>query len=120
MNRPHYRSQDAGQYRKLYSDPRWCGPHGLRKRVLLRDGYVCQWAGCGRSLIGKGNAPNAPVVHHVEDHKGDLELFFDEENCMSTCKECHDRDAQRMTHRGYISGHDVDGRPIDPGHPWNR
>jgi hypothetical protein len=39
---------------------------------------------------------------------------------MSICKACHDTHAQRTTHRGYISGHGEDGRPLDVNHPWNR
>jgi 5-methylcytosine-specific restriction endonuclease McrA len=60
------------------------------------------------------------VAHHKRDHKGDLKLFLDEENLMTVCKECHDRDAQKATHRGFVTGHDEDGRPLDPNHPWNR
>lgn len=105
------------EHRALYNHPAW---QGLRRRIFLRDGYTCQWAGCGRSLTGKGRQPNAPVAHHVKDHKGDLSLFLDEENIISVCKACHDRHAQRFTHRGYVSGHDEDGRPLDPNHPWNR
>lgn len=105
------------EYRELYSSAAWSI---LRERILLRDSYTCQWHGCGRSLIGKGNQPNAPVVHHIKDHKGNKALFFDEQNLMAVCKECHDGSVQRHTHRGYISGHDEDGKPLDPNHPWNR
>lgn len=87
----HRRSAEAQQYRKLYNDKRW---PGIRRRVFLRDGYTCQWAGSGRSLIGKGQQPNAPVAHHIEDHKADKALFFDEDNLISICKECHDGPAQ--------------------------
>lgn len=104
------------EYRVLYNLLQWSR---LRRKVLDRDSWTCQWPGCGKHLIGKGNAHNAPVVHHKQDHKGDMELFLDEQNLMSVCKQCHDQQAQRSTHRGYISGHDEDGRPIDPGHPWN-
>jgi 5-methylcytosine-specific restriction endonuclease McrA len=105
------------EHRALYNHPAW---QPLRKAVFLRDGYVCQWPGCGKPLIGKGNAPDAPVAHHKRDHKGDLKLFLDKQNIMATCKECHDGAIQRATHRGYIAGHDENGRPIDPDHPWNR
>lgn len=116
----HFRRPEAEAYRKLYLDRRWRGPSGIRKQALERDLYTCQWTGCGKLLIGVGNAPNAPVVHHRQDHKGDVELFFDLDNLMSICKACHDGPAQQTTHRGYVSGHGADGRPIDPNHPWNR
>jgi 5-methylcytosine-specific restriction endonuclease McrA len=105
------------EHRALYALPAW---RLLRKRILERDGWTCTWPGCGRLLIGAKNAPNSPVVHHKRDHKGDITLFLDPENLMAVCKECHDTGAQRSTHRGYVSGHDEDGRPVDPDHPWNR
>jgi hypothetical protein len=49
-----------------------------------------------------------------------MKLFLDPSNIISICKQCHDMAAQRASHRGYISGHDEDGRPLDPNHPWNR
>ncbi|RWR09912.1 HNH endonuclease [Sinirhodobacter populi] len=88
--------------------------------MLIRDDYRCQWPGCGCLLIGHGSAPNAPVVHHRRDHKGDPVMFSDPSNLMAICKECHDRAAQETTHRGFIAGHDTDGRSIDPAHPWAR
>lgn len=111
------KQRNRPEYRFLYNDKRW---PILRKRIFLRDGYTCQWKGCGKSLTGKGQQPNAPVAHHIKDHKGDRALFFDEDNLMSICKECHDGPAQRQTHRGYIQGNGKDGRPLDPNHPWNR
>ncbi len=105
------------EYRSLFKHPAW---RQLRLSIFLRDNYTCQWPGCGRSLIGKGNDPDSPVAHHRKDHKGDLKLFLDPANLMSVCKECHDGAAQRATHRGYVPGHDEHGRPRDPDHPWNR
>lgn len=112
-----YRTAAANEYRKLYKRPRW---QALRKAVLLRDGFRCQWIGCGKILTGNHRQHNGPVVHHKKDHKGDLRLFYDLDNLMAICKECHDRDAQKAGHREYIAGHGEDGRPLDPDHPWNR
>ena len=36
------------------------------------------------------------------------------------CKACHDTLVQREEARGYTIGADIDGRPVDPNHPWNR
>ena len=105
------------EHRALYNLPQWSI---LRRKVLDRDNWTCQWSGCGTHLIGKGNAHNAPVAHHKQDHKGNLDLFLDEGNIIAVCKQCHDQQAQRFTHRGYVSGHDEDGFPIDPDHPWAR
>ncbi|MBC22292.1 MAG: HNH endonuclease [Phycisphaerae bacterium] len=104
-------------WRKLYCTKAWAK---LRQATLVRDGFTCQWPGCGKLLTGSHHQHNAPVVHHKTDHKGDRTLFFDPGNLESLCKEHHDQDAQRQTHRGYVSGHDADGRPLDPDHPWSR
>lgn len=105
------------EHQALYKLPAW---QPLRKAIFLRDNYACQWHGCGRLLIGKGKAPDAPVAHHKRDHKGDLTLFLDPANLIAVCKQCHDGPIQRQTHRGFVQGHGEDGRPIDPDHPWNR
>nr|WP_170265275.1 HNH endonuclease [Pseudochrobactrum saccharolyticum] len=111
------RKRHRPEHRKLYALPAW---QQLRLQIFQRDNYICQWPGCGELLIGKGNVPNSPVAHHKKDHKGDMELFLDPENIIAVCKSCHDQPVQRATHRGYISGHDDDGRPVDPDHPWNK
>ncbi|MCB5411485.1 HNH endonuclease [Pseudogemmobacter faecipullorum] len=103
------------EHRALYNTKAWTT---LRKQILSRDDYRCQWPGCGSLLIGRHLAPNAPIVHHKLDHKGDWQLFTDPANLMAVCKACHDRAAQEASHRGFIAGHDEDGRSIDPGHPW--
>jgi 5-methylcytosine-specific restriction enzyme A len=38
-----------------------------------------------------GRLITATVVDHVQDHKGDLGLFWSEDNWQSLCKQCHDR-----------------------------
>lgn len=110
------RSAAAEQYRHLYNTPQW---KALRAQILNRDNYTCQWISCGKLLVGTHRQHNGPAVHHKRDHKGDKTLFFDPFNLIAVCKECHDKDIQRYTHRGYIAGADEDGRPIDPNHPWN-
>jgi hypothetical protein len=44
----HFRRPEAEQYRKLYKDQRWCGPHGIRRQALKRDRYTCQRCECLR------------------------------------------------------------------------
>ncbi len=109
------RSAEAQAWRHLYKGPAW---QALRKRVLLRDLYTCQVCGC--MLTGKHPAPNSPVVDHIKEHKGDPVLFFDEANCQSLDKACHDGAKQSSEKRGYEIGVTADGRPIDRHHPWNR
>jgi 5-methylcytosine-specific restriction endonuclease McrA len=117
--RPHPRSAEAEAYRRLYRDPRWCGPHGVRQQSLLRDLYTCQRCNC---LLVSGNRhhPRAAVVNHKKPHKGDEVLFFDLDNTEAVCKSCHDALIQKEEARGYTIGSDINGRPVDPQHPWNR
>lgn len=119
MPRSHRRRPDAEAYRHLYRDKRWHGPNGIRRQALARDLYTCQRCGC---LLVDGNRhhPRAAVVNHKKPHRGDPDLFFNLENTESVCKTDHDALIQREEKRGYVIGCDVDGRPVDPAHPWNR
>jgi 5-methylcytosine-specific restriction protein A len=51
----------------------------------LQDNPLC--AECGRN----GKVTAATVVDHIEDHKGNHELFWDRKNWQALCKQCHDR-----------------------------
>lgn len=119
QQRPHFRSAEAEAYRHLYLDKRWRGPHGIRRQALRRDLYTCQRCGC---IVIEGNRhhPRAAVVNHKTPHKGDPVLFFDLANTETVCKQDHDTLIQREEARGYKIGADLDGRPLDPHHPWNR
>src|SRR4051812_11761898 len=119
MTRPHPRSAEAEAYRKLYKDLRWCGPHGIRKQALKRDLYTCQRCQC-LVIEGDRHHPRAAVVNHKIKHKGDPSLFFDLANCESTCKSCHDGLIQKEEARGILIGSDINGRPVDRNHAWNR
>lgn len=114
------RHRPAGQeYKHLYRDKRWHGPHGVRLQALVRDLYTCQRCDCLLVTTNRHH-PRAAVVNHKVQHKGDPVLFFDVENCEAACKTCHDALIQREEKRGYVIGSDIDGRPVDPAHPWNR
>lgn len=54
----------------------------------------------------------ACIVDHVIPHKGNLDLFWDDENLQSLCKTCHDVTKQRQEHRGYVQGCDTSGIPL--------
>ena len=62
-------------------DARW------RKARLsfLRDNPICN--DCRDEL--------ATVVDHIIPHKGNLDLFWDQENWQPLCKRCHDRKTVR-------------------------
>ncbi len=80
-----------------YNTKRW---RDARKRVLQRDGYVCQQTGV--ALVGKHPAPNSPVCDHKVPHRGDEGLFWDENNMQAVSKEWHDRVKQGQEKRGEV------------------
>jgi len=70
----------------------------LRLKVLTRDAYTCQQT--GTLLSGRHPAANSPVVDHIEPHRGDPDLFWDEDNLQSVTKAWHDSTKQSMEKRG--------------------
>jgi len=89
-------SADDGRRSKDWlNTARW---QRLRREVLLRDGYICQQTGV--DLVGKHPEANSPVVDHIEPHRGDEALFWDEDNLQSVTKEWHDRVKQSLEKRG--------------------
>lgn len=77
-------------WRKWYRTKRWSD---LRLAILIRDGWRCRKT--GEPLIGKGNAPNAPVIHHETPHNGDPVLFWAEGNLVAVAKAWHDGEGQK-------------------------
>lgn len=70
----------------------------LRLKILERDCYTCQQT--GQLLVGKFPDPNSPVVDHIVPHRGDPDLFWDEDNLQSVTKQWHDRVKQSLEKRG--------------------
>jgi 5-methylcytosine-specific restriction endonuclease McrA len=87
------RRRDARPYRRWYKTARW---QRLSRSVIERDGFICQWPGCGkfepkRSML---------VADHRTPHRGDETLFWDENNLWTLCKPCHDSRKQREERSG--------------------
>ena len=59
-----------------------------------------------------GQTRSATVVDHVEPHRGDLTLFWDERNWQALCQVHHDSTKQRMEKSGKAVGCDVEGNPL--------
>lgn len=59
------------------------------------------------------------VVDHIVKHDGDQEVFWDRSNWQSLCHDDHDITKQREEHGRISNGADLNGRPLDPTHPWN-
>ncbi|WP_121062198.1 HNH endonuclease [Chachezhania antarctica] len=90
------RAQDRERYkvkpwRAWYSSTRW---HKLRRQILKRDGHTCRQTGV--PLIGKRDDPDAPVIDHIVEHKGDPVLFWDPENLQAVAKAWHDSEKQKQ------------------------
>lgn len=66
-----------------------------------------------------GTVELATVVDHKIPHKGDKQLFWDRKNWQGLCKPCHDGPKAKLEASGHLVGNDLQGDPIDPGHPWN-
>lgn len=106
-----HRYRDATQpWRAWYKTARW---QKLRWSILLRDLFACQT--CKRVEADTSKL----VCDHVEPHRGDEQKFWSGP-FQTLCKDCHDRVKQSEERRGYSVGNDVNGRPLDRRHPWNR
>ena len=69
-----------------YNNAEW---RSLRKEVLERDGYQCRQ--CGATADESG----FPLeIHHIIPPKGNAQLFYDVNNCVTLCKFCHARVSQ--------------------------
>lgn len=82
--------EKTAPWRKWYRSERW---RRIRLDVLKRDGWRCRETGA--PLTGKGNEPDAPVIHHMTPHGGDEQRFWDEENLVAVSKAWHDSQGQR-------------------------
>ena len=76
-----------------------------RKRTAPRLGstarlYDARWQRASKAHLvahplcercrSRGWTSQAKVVDHIKPHRGDLDLFWDEDNWQSLCKRCHD------------------------------
>ena len=75
-----------------YNNAEW---RALRKKVLERDGYQCRE--CGATAEESGYPLE---IHHIIPPKGNRELFYDINNCVTLCKCCHAKVTQQEV-RGY-------------------
>lgn len=95
---------------RLYDLRRW----RRESRTFLASNPLC------RMCTAAGRVTLATVVDHIKPHRGDPELFWDEDNWQGLCKPCHDGAKQELERTGTIRGCDVRGVPLDPNHPWNQ
>lgn len=94
QDRSRQRAEDQ-PWRTWYGTARW---KRLRRKIWKRDGYVC--VATGVALVGNYPAPNSPVADHIIWHKGDPDLFWDEDNLQTLSKAYHDREKQKQEREG--------------------
>lgn len=76
------------------------------RKTFLRNNPLCRY--CQR--IGQLTA--ATVVDHIVPHRGDMALFWDQDNWQPLCKRCHDSVKQAEERAGMALGCDADGTPL--------
>jgi 5-methylcytosine-specific restriction endonuclease McrA len=97
----HDTARRSIEWRKWYGLARWkAKPHGLRWQCFVRDGFTCQWPGCGRVEPDTSKL----VADHIVPHRGDHRLFFDLNNLQTLCKDCHDTHKQRAERAPGVGG----------------
>jgi 5-methylcytosine-specific restriction protein A len=96
-------------YGGIYQTQEW---RETRARQLAKNPY-CVYC----LLVGKN--VRATFADHVKPHRGNAELFFDENNLQSLCTICHNAAKQREDVKGDQIGCDDDGWPRAAEHSWN-
>lgn len=108
------RSPEAQQYRRLYNTARW---RTIRRRQLEREPLCRLCSAVGRDTF-------ATVCDHVDPKAKETETGFFAGPFQSLCDaepwRCHSSLKQKQEKRGYLPGCDLNGRPVDADHPWNR
>lgn len=89
----------------------------LASKAFLQQHPLCECPLCDG---GKKRIRPASVVDHKIPHRGDMELFWDQDNWQSMAKDCHDSVKQALEKTGRIKGCDEQGRPLDPSDPWRQ
>ncbi len=95
---------------RLYDLRRW----RRESRAYLQRNPLC------RMCEAQGRTTLATVVDHIKPHRGDPELFWNQENWQGLCKTDHDAAKKELEMSGRLRGCDVHGRPLDPNHHWNQ
>lgn len=81
--KPQTMWRQDGDVRDFYKTARW---RKLRWAVLLRDGFTCQWPGCGRIEADTSRL----IADHIVPVRIDPDRRWDAANLRCLCKACHD------------------------------
>jgi 5-methylcytosine-specific restriction endonuclease McrA len=91
-------------------------PHGTARWQRIRHDQLTREPLC-RYCAAMGRDTPATVADHIEPHRRDPEKFW-HGALQSLCAPCHDGAKQAEERGSGLRGADVDGLPVDPGHPW--
>lgn len=90
----------AKQYRP-HATAKPTRPAGPKRASREERGYDWRWRRASKVFLranpvcvecrSRGRAEAATCVDHIRPHKGDQELFWDQENWQSLCFRCHNR-----------------------------
>ncbi len=102
-------------------------PYSTKRRQRLRAAKLAEKPLCEVHLRREKLVPANTVDHIVSINNGG-DPFPDLDGLMSMCTSCHSvktqaRDNPRSFGDGYrpaFKGCDINGRPLDPDHPWLR
>src|SRR5262249_50323750 len=97
------------EYRKWYKTARW---------LKLRDAQLAAEPLC-RMCHASGDITPAIACDHIEPHRGNETKFWSGP-FQSLCKTHHNATKQRDEARGYQTGCDASGMPLDERHHWMR
>ncbi|MCS0497876.1 HNH endonuclease [Ancylobacter sp. MQZ15Z-1] len=114
---------------------------GIGRKPARARGYDGRWERARAQFLAEhpwcvrcaeqGTRTAATVVDHIIPHRYGqartpeekataLRLLRDPDNWQGLCSTHHSSTKQREERSGGRWGSTVDGRPIDPSHPWNR
>lgn len=84
-----------------------------RRAQFLSENLYCSM--CKKT----GKTTLATVVDHIQPHRGDELLFWDQNNWQGLCSHHHNSSKAIEEIRGYSDLLSADGWPVDPAHPAN-
>lgn len=103
-----------GRRKPPASTKRLRGRAGAAQRIrrLRRTSYLCEMCqAVGRVILADVVDHIVPLAHGGKDT---------DDNTRNLCNAHHAQVTAEQFGHGYHHGSDVDGRPKDPDHPWNR
>ena len=80
------------------------------RALVLAEEPLCRWC------LARGLFEPSTDVDHINNDGDDNRR----ENLAGMCHSCHSVKTARDMGKGMSQGHDVNGLPLDPNHPWSR